>query len=178
MIQRTFCIIKPDATARGLENEINEMITKAGFKIVASKRVNASREQFETFYAEHKGKPFFEGLVEFMTSGPIVVQVLEKENAIDFYNYYIKQAGEGWKFVEKDDMNFFKLMENPFKLCAKVDFCEDSKDSFEIELYGQAGEEIISFDEIYETIQSGEKYSRIRSLGFVEFPAQIIQYDS
>ena len=99
---------------------------------------------------------------------------LEKENAIDFYNYYIKQAGEGWKFVEKDDMNFFKLMESPFKLCAKVDFSEESHDSFEIQLYGQAGEEIIDFDEIYETIQSGEKYSRIRSLGFVEFPAQDI----
>ena len=82
MIQRTFCIIKPDATARHLENEINKMITNAGFKIIASKRVNATRDQFETFYAEHKGKPFFEGLVEFMTSGPIVVQVLEKENAI------------------------------------------------------------------------------------------------
>ena len=82
MIQRTFCIIKPDATARHLEDEINGMIQENGFKIVASKRVNASREQFETFYAEHKGKPFFEGLVEFMTSGPIVVQVLEKENAI------------------------------------------------------------------------------------------------
>ncbi len=82
MIQRTFCIIKPDATARHLEDEINGMITEKGFKIVASKRVNATREQFETFYAEHKGKPFFEGLVEFMTSGPIVVQVLEGENAI------------------------------------------------------------------------------------------------
>lgn len=82
MIQRTFCIIKPDATARHLEDEINGMIEKNGFKIVASKRVNATRDQFETFYAEHKGKPFFEGLVEFMTSGPIVVQVLEKENAI------------------------------------------------------------------------------------------------
>ncbi|MBR6098891.1 SNF2 helicase associated domain-containing protein [bacterium] len=99
---------------------------------------------------------------------------LEKENAIDFYNYYIKQAGEGWKFVEKDDMNFFKLMENPFKLCAKIDFSEESHDSFEIQLYGQAGEEVIDFDEIYETIQSGEKYARIRSLGFVEFPAQDI----
>ena len=82
MIQRTFCIIKPDATARHLEGEINEMITQNGFKIVASKRVNATRDQFETFYAEHKGKPFYEGLVEFMTSGPSVVQVLEKENAI------------------------------------------------------------------------------------------------
>lgn len=99
---------------------------------------------------------------------------LEKETAIDFYNYYIKQAGEGWKFVEKDDMNFFKLMENPFRLCAKINFSEESQDSFEIFLYGQAGEEIINFDEIYETIQSGEKYSRIRSLGFVEYPAQDI----
>ncbi len=99
---------------------------------------------------------------------------LEKENAIDFYNYYIKQAGEGWKFVEKDDMNFFKLMDDPFKLCAKIDFSEENQDSFEILLYGQVGEEIINFDEIYETIQSGEKYNRIRSLGFVEYPAQNI----
>lgn len=99
---------------------------------------------------------------------------LEKENAIDFYNYYINQAGEGWKFVEKDDMSFFKIMDNPFKLCAKIDFSEESHDSFEIQLYGQAGEEVIEFDEIYDTIQSGEKYSRIRSLGFVEYPAQDI----
>ena len=47
---------------------------------------------------------------------------LEKETAIDFYNYYLKQAGEGWKFEEKDDMSFFKIMDNPFKLCAKIDF--------------------------------------------------------
>ena len=99
---------------------------------------------------------------------------LEKENAIDFYNYYIKQAGDGWKFVEKDDMKFFKLMDEPFRLCAKIDFSEENQDSFEIFLYGQVGEEQISFDEIYETIQSGEKYSRIRSLGFVEYPAQNI----
>ncbi len=99
---------------------------------------------------------------------------LEKENAIDFYNYYIKQAGDGWKFVEKDDMHFFKLMDEPFRLCAKIDFSEENQDSFEIFLYGQVGEEQISFDEIYETIQSGEKYSRIRSLGFVEYPAQNI----
>ena len=99
---------------------------------------------------------------------------LEKENAIDFYNYYLKQAGEGWKFEEKDDMQFFKLMENPFRLCAKIDFSDEQPDSFDISIYGQAGEEIIDFDEIYETIQSGEKYARIRSLGFVEYPAQNI----
>jgi non-specific serine/threonine protein kinase len=99
---------------------------------------------------------------------------LEKENAIDFYNYYLKQAGEGWKFEEKDDMSFFKLMENPFHLCAKIDFSDEQPDSFDISVYGQAGEEIINFDEIYETIQNGEKYARIRSLGFVEYPAQSI----
>ena len=97
---------------------------------------------------------------------------LEKENAIDFYNYYIKQAGDSWKFEEKDDMNFFKLMENPFKLCAEIKFSEEVQDSFEIHIFGKAGDEIINFDDIYETIQNGEKYARIRSLGFVEYPAQ------
>jgi len=99
---------------------------------------------------------------------------LEKENAIDFYNYYLKQAGEGWKFEEKDDMSFFKLMDDPFRLCAKIDFSEEQPDSFDISIYGRAGEEIIDFDEIYDTIQSGEKYARIRSLGFVEYPVQNI----
>lgn len=100
---------------------------------------------------------------------------LEKENAIDFYNYYKVQAGDGWKFVEKDDMSFFKIVEqNPFTLKADVDFCENSKDGFEISLYGQVGEDKIKFDDIYDTIQSGEKYSRVRSLGFVEYPAQDI----
>ena len=82
MTERTLCIIKPDATARHLEDEINKMIMDAGFRIVASKRLQATREQFERFYAEHKGKPFYEGLLEFMTSGPIVVQVLERDDAI------------------------------------------------------------------------------------------------
>lgn len=99
---------------------------------------------------------------------------LEKENAIDFYNYYIKQAGDGWKFVEKDDMSFFKILDEPFQLKADVKFCEDSKDGFEIFLYGQIGEEIINFEDIYETVQNGEKYSRVRSLGFVEYPVQDI----
>lgn len=99
---------------------------------------------------------------------------LEKENAIDFYNYYLKQAGSGWRFEEKDDMSFFKLMDDPFRLCAKIDFSDEQPDSFDISIYGQAGDEIINFDEIYETIQSDEKYARIRSLGFVEYPAQNI----
>ncbi|MCQ2740303.1 MAG: DEAD/DEAH box helicase [bacterium] len=99
---------------------------------------------------------------------------LEKENAIDFYNYYIQQAGENWKFEERDDMNFFKIISDPFKMCAKIDFSEESADSMEIQLYGQVGDEVINFDDIYETIQNGEKYARVRSLGFVEYPAQNI----
>jgi len=86
MLERTFSIIKPDATARHLENEINDKIQAAGLKIITSKRVeHPSREQFEAFYAEHKGKPFYEDLLDFMTSGPIIVQVLEAENAIQRY---------------------------------------------------------------------------------------------
>ena len=86
MLERTFSIIKPNATACHLEGEINSKIQAAGLKIIASKRIeHPTREQFEAFYAEHKGKPFYEGLLEFMTSGPIVVQVLEAEDAIQRY---------------------------------------------------------------------------------------------
>ncbi len=100
--------------------------------------------------------------------------VLEKETAIDFYNYYMKQATDGWKFEEKDDVSFYKLIKEQFKMKARVEFAQEANDSFEITLYGQVGEERIEFEEIYSTIQSGEKYHRIRSLGFVEFPAQDI----
>ncbi len=99
---------------------------------------------------------------------------LEKENAIDFYNYYLKQAGEGWKFEEKDDMSFFKLMDDPFRLCAKIDFSDEQPDSFDLQIYGQAGEEVIDFNDIFDTVQKDEKYARIRSLGFVEYPVQNI----
>ena len=99
---------------------------------------------------------------------------LEKENAIDFYNYYMNKAGSNWRFEEKDDLSIYKIMTEPFKMCAEIDFSKESKDSFEVTLYGKVGDEIIDFDEIYETIQSGEKYNRVRSLGFVEYPAQDI----
>ena len=86
MLERTLCIIKPDATTRHLEDEINEKIREAGFEIIASKRIEQpTREQFEAFYAEHKGKDFYERLLQFMTSGPIVVQVLEGEDVIQRY---------------------------------------------------------------------------------------------
>jgi nucleoside-diphosphate kinase len=81
-VERTFSIIKPDATARNLTGAINAMIEKAGLRIVAQKRVRMTRGQAETFYAVHQLRPFFGELVETMTSGPVVVQVLEGENAI------------------------------------------------------------------------------------------------
>lgn len=84
-IERTFSIIKPDATARNLTGGINDTIEKAGLRIVAQKRIRWTLEQAQEFYAEHKGRPFFDELCEFMTSGPIVVQVLEGENGIAKY---------------------------------------------------------------------------------------------
>jgi nucleoside-diphosphate kinase len=84
-VQRTFSILKPDATKRNLTGAVNAVIEKAGLRIVAQKRIQMTRGQAETFYAVHKERPFFGELVEFMTSGPVVVQVLEAENAIALY---------------------------------------------------------------------------------------------
>ncbi|MDP5254090.1 MULTISPECIES: nucleoside-diphosphate kinase [unclassified Vibrio] len=84
-IERTFSIIKPDAVERNLVGEIYNRIEKAGLTIIAAKMVKLNEEQASGFYAEHEGKPFFEPLKEFMTSGPIMVQVLEGENAISRY---------------------------------------------------------------------------------------------
>lgn len=84
-VERTFSILKPDATQRNITGAINAMIEKAGLRIVAQKRIRMTRAQAETFYAVHRERPFFGELVEFMTSGPVVVQVLEGENAIAKY---------------------------------------------------------------------------------------------
>lgn len=81
-IERTFSIIKPDATERNLTGAINAVIEKAGLRIVAQKRILMSRREAETFYAVHKERPFFGELVDFMVSGPVVVQVLEGEGAV------------------------------------------------------------------------------------------------
>ncbi|MCP3907299.1 MAG: nucleoside-diphosphate kinase [Oceanicoccus sp.] len=81
-IERTFSIVKPDAVAKNVIGEIYSRFEKNGLNIVASKMVRLSRERAEGFYAEHKGRPFFPALIEFMTSGPVMVQVLEGENAI------------------------------------------------------------------------------------------------
>jgi nucleoside-diphosphate kinase len=99
-VERTFSIIKPDATKRNLTGAVNAIIEKAGLRIIAQKRVRITREQAETFYGVHRARPFFGELVEFMTSGPVVVQVLEGEGAIAKYRDVMgatdpKKAAEG-----------------------------------------------------------------------------------
>ncbi len=82
-IERTLSIVKPDATRRHLTGEIVARLESAGLRIVAQKRIRLTRKQAEGFYAEHSERPFFGDLCTFMTSGPVVVQVLEAENAIE-----------------------------------------------------------------------------------------------
>jgi len=81
-VERTLSIIKPDATRRNLTGEIVAKFEKAGLRVVAQKRMRLTREQAESFYGVHRERPFFDGLVEFMTSGPVVVQVLQGEGAV------------------------------------------------------------------------------------------------
>jgi nucleoside-diphosphate kinase len=81
-VTRTFSIIKPDATRRNLTGAVTKMLEEAGLRVVASKRIRVSREQAEGFYGVHRERPFFGELVEFMTSGPVIVQVLEGEDAV------------------------------------------------------------------------------------------------
>ncbi len=85
MTERTFSILKPDATERNLTGKINAVIEDAGLRIVAQRRIRMSREQAERFYDIHRERPFFGELVDFMTSGPVVVQVLEGPNAVAKY---------------------------------------------------------------------------------------------
>lgn len=81
-VERTFSMIKPDATERNLTGKITAKLEEAGLRVIAAKRVWMSRKQAEGFYAVHKGRPFFDELCDFMSSGPTVVQVLEGENAV------------------------------------------------------------------------------------------------
>jgi nucleoside-diphosphate kinase len=84
-LERTFSMIKPDAVANNCIGAIYQQLESAGLTIVAAKLLQLNLEQAEGFYAEHKGKPFYEGLIAFMTQGPIMIQVLEGENAIHHY---------------------------------------------------------------------------------------------
>jgi nucleoside-diphosphate kinase len=100
MTERTFSIIKPDATRRNLTGKVNAVIEDAGLRIVAQKRIQMSRAQAETFYEVHKERPFFGELVDFMISAPVVVQVLEGDNAVARYREVMgatnpAQAAEG-----------------------------------------------------------------------------------
>ena len=99
-IERTFSIIKPDATRRNLTGKVNTVIEDAGLRIVAQRRIRMSKAQAEKFYEVHKERPFFGELVEFMMSAPVVVQVLEGENAVARYREVMgatnpAQAAEG-----------------------------------------------------------------------------------
>lgn len=84
-LQRTLSIIKPDATKRNITGQINAMLESANLRIVAQKMIHLSRREAKIFYAEHEGRSFFDELVEFMVSEPVIVQVLEGENAVDVY---------------------------------------------------------------------------------------------
>ncbi|MFC6199646.1 nucleoside-diphosphate kinase [Ponticaulis profundi] len=84
-LERTFSIIKPDATERNLTGKVNAMIEAAGLRIIGQRRIQMTEEQAKRFYAVHAERPFYGELVEFMTSGPVVVQVLEGENAVAKY---------------------------------------------------------------------------------------------
>jgi len=100
MTERTFSIIKPDATARNLTGRINSVIEDAGLRIVAQRRIRMSRGQAEAFYEVHKARPFYGELVEFMSSAPVVVQVLEGADAVAKYREVMgatnpEQAAEG-----------------------------------------------------------------------------------
>jgi nucleoside-diphosphate kinase len=84
-VERTFSIIKPDATKRNITGKVNALIEGVGLRIIAQKRLKLSQQQAEGFYAVHKERPFYKSLVAFMTSGPVVVQVLEGDNAVAKY---------------------------------------------------------------------------------------------
>ena len=84
-MNRTFSIIKPDATKRNITGAINKIIEDSNLKIVAQKRIQLSRDKAEGFYSVHKDKPFFNDLIDYMTSGPVIIQVLKGDNAVDQY---------------------------------------------------------------------------------------------
>jgi nucleoside-diphosphate kinase len=130
-IERTLSIIKPDATARNVTGAINALIEKAGLRIVAQKRVRWARAQAEEFYAVHKGRPFYRDLVAFMTSGPVVLQVLEGENAIKRYRDVMgatdpAKASEGTirkLFGENIERNSVHGSDSPETAAFEIAFC-------------------------------------------------------
>jgi nucleoside-diphosphate kinase len=127
---RTFSIIKPDATRRNLTGAVTKTLEDAGLRVVASKRIRMTREQAEGFYGVHRERPFFNDLVAFMTSGPVVVQVLEGENAV-LRNREImgatnpEQAAEGTirkSFAESIEANSVHGSDSDENAAIEIDF--------------------------------------------------------
>ncbi|MDP8995098.1 MAG: nucleoside-diphosphate kinase [Pseudomonadota bacterium] len=128
--ERTFSIIKPDATRRNITGAVTNMLEKAGLRVVASKRIRMSREQAEGFYAVHRERPFFNDLVAFMTSGPVVVQVLEAEDAVALNRKVMgatnpKEAAEGTirrTFAESIEANTVHGSDSAENARTEIDF--------------------------------------------------------
>jgi nucleoside-diphosphate kinase len=128
--ERTFSIIKPDATRRNLTGAVTKMLEDAGLRIVASRRIRMSREQAEGFYAVHRERPFFGDLVAFMTSGPVVVQVLEGEDAVALNRKVMgatnpAQADEGTirkTYAESIEANSVHGSDSPENARIEIDF--------------------------------------------------------
>jgi nucleoside-diphosphate kinase len=129
--ERTLSIIKPDATRRNLTGAINSKIEQAGLRIIAQKRVKWKRKDAETFYKVHKGRPFYKDLVKFMSSGPIVLQVLEGENAVAKYRQVMgatnpanAEAGSIRKeFAESIEANSVHGSDNPENARKEIKLC-------------------------------------------------------
>ena len=135
-VQRTFSILKPDATERNITGAVNALIEGAGLRIVAQKRLQLTRAQAEGFYAVHSERPFFNDLVEFMISGPVVVQVLEGENAIAKYREVMgatnpAEAAEGTirkTFAKSIDANTVHGSDAPETAAQEIPFFFDSSE--------------------------------------------------
>ncbi len=134
--QRTFSIIKPDATKRNITGKIIDRLEEAGLRVIASKRIHMTRAQAEGFYAVHKERPFFNDLCSFMTSGPVVVQVLEGENAIAKNREVMgatnpKDAAPGTiraDFAESIEANSVHGSDGPETAAAEIAFFFDDED--------------------------------------------------
>jgi len=128
--QRTFSIIKPDATKRNITGKVNAKIEEAGLRIIAQKRLQLTEEQAGGFYAVHKERPFYNDLVAFMTSGPVIVQVLEGENAIAKYREVMgatnpKEAAPGTiraEFAQSIDANTVHGSDAPETAAEEIPF--------------------------------------------------------
>ena len=128
--ERTFSIIKPDATRRNMTGAITKMLEEAGLRVIASRRIRMTREQAEAFYSVHRERPFFNDLVTFMTSGPVVVQVLEGENAVACNREVMgatnpAQADEGTirkTFAESIEANSIHGSDSPENAAIEIDF--------------------------------------------------------